>query len=57
MTGQDDILDDLFQHCALTAFLEQAAAQQCWPDREPTRVRAYALYERKLAARNAGSVE
>jgi hypothetical protein len=57
MTGQDDILDDLFQHCALTAFLEQAAEQQCWPDREPTRVRAYELYERKLAARNAGSVE
>lgn len=53
MTGQEDILDDLFQHCALTAFLEQAAAQQGWPDREPTRARAYALYESHLAAKNA----
>ncbi len=45
----DSILDDLFQVCALTAFLEEAQAQQCWPDPEATRRRAYKLYEQALA--------
>ena len=50
----DDILDDLFFGCALSAFLEQAHAQQGWPDSEATRRRAYQLYEEALAERNAG---
>ena len=50
----DDILDDLFLGCALSAFLEQAHAQQGWPDPEATRRRAYQLYEEALAERNAG---
>jgi hypothetical protein len=48
----DSILDDLFQGCALTAFLEQAHAQQGWPDAEATRRRAYELYEQALAQKN-----
>ena len=51
----DDILGDLFHGCALSAFLEQAHAQQGWPDSEATRHRAYKLYEEALAERNAGS--
>jgi len=46
------VLDDLFHGCALTAFLEQAAVQQTWPDREATRKRAFSLYEEQLAARH-----
>ena len=48
----DDILDDLFQGCALSAFLEQAHAQQGWPDPEATRCRAYKHYEQALAEKN-----
>ncbi len=46
------ILDDLFPGCALAAFLEQAHAQQGWPDSEATRRRAYQLYEQALAEKN-----
>ena len=49
----DDILDDLFHGCALAAFLEQAHAQQGWPDAEATRQLAYRMYEEALADRNA----
>jgi hypothetical protein len=52
-TDLTDILDDLFQGCALTAFLEQANAQRGWPDPEATRRRAYELYEEALAEKNA----
>jgi hypothetical protein len=52
MTATDDILDDLFLGCALTAFLEQAHAEQGWPDREATRRRAYRHYEDALAEKN-----
>ena len=54
-----DVLDDLFHGCALTAYLQQAAAQHgC----EATRCRALALYELALrrksdapdAARHSG---
>jgi hypothetical protein len=48
----DDILDDLFMGCALTAFLEQAEAQQGWPDCVATRQRAYRLYEDALAEKH-----
>ena len=53
MTPGDDILDDLFMGCALTAFLEQAHARQGWPDPEATRQRAYQLYEEALAEKNS----
>jgi hypothetical protein len=48
----DEILDGLFFACALTAFLEQAHAQQTWPDSEATRQRAHQLYEQALAEKN-----
>jgi hypothetical protein len=48
----DDIFDDLFQRCALTAYLDQAAEQQDWPDSEATKQRAYRLYEDALAEKN-----
>jgi|GEM_PF-6349272 len=44
MPGSDDLLDDLFLGCALTAYLEQAQIQQGWPDSEATRRRAYRMY-------------
>jgi hypothetical protein len=47
------ILDDLFQSCALTAFLEQAHAEKGWPDPEATRRLAYRIYEDALAEKNA----
>jgi hypothetical protein len=40
-----DIFADLFHHCAMIAFVEQATAQGGWPDPELTRQRAYQLYE------------
>ena len=43
------IHDDLFHRCALRAFVEQAEAQQGWPDPEATRRLAYRLYEDALA--------
>jgi hypothetical protein len=48
------ILDDLFQGCALTAFLQQSHAQQDWPDVDATRRLANRLYEAALAATDAG---
>lgn len=50
--NSDEILDDLFHACAFTAFLEQARAQQGWPDSNATRQRAYRLYEQALAEKN-----
>ena len=49
----DDILDALFHACAWRAYLEQAQAEQSWPDPEATRRRAYDYYERALAQKNA----
>jgi len=51
-TEYDDILDDLFLGCALTAFLQVAFEQGAMPDAEATRRRAYQLYEGALRARN-----
>ena len=51
-TEFDDILDDLFLGCALTAFLQVAIEQQAMPDTETTRCRAYQLYEGALRAMN-----
>lgn len=48
------ILDDLFHACAWFAFLDQAREQGCWPDMEATRRRAFAYYEKELAAKNNG---
>ncbi len=52
MTDRDSILDDLFQGCAFAAFLEQACVEGGWPHPEPTRQRAYALYEQQLALKS-----
>jgi len=52
MSEAEDLFTDLFQGCALTAFLQQAYACQGWPDPEETRQRAYTLYEEALAERN-----
>ena len=52
MTAADDLLDDLFMGCALAAFLEQAQAEQGWPDPEATRRLAYQMYEDALAEKN-----
>jgi hypothetical protein len=49
MPEPDDLLDDLFLGCALSAYLEQAQIQQGWPDSEATRRRAYRLYEDAVA--------
>jgi hypothetical protein len=54
MSSEDDILDDLFMSCALTAFLEQAQTQQGWPDSEATRRRACAYFEEALKTKNLG---
>jgi hypothetical protein len=48
----DEILDGPFHACAFAAFVEQAHAQQGWPDSEATRQRAYQLYEQALAEKN-----
>jgi hypothetical protein len=48
----DDILDGLFHACALRAYIDQAKAEQSWPDSEATRCRAYAYYETALAEKN-----
>jgi hypothetical protein len=48
----DEILDGLFHGCAFTAFLEQAQAEQGWPDIEATRRRAFDYYEQELAIKN-----
>lgn len=47
-----DIFDDLFQACALHAYLDVAQTHGEWPpDVELTRRRAYELYEELLAER------
>ena len=51
--GDDDILDDLFHGCALAAYVDQAIAEQGWPDSEATKRRAYRYYEDALAENNA----
>lgn len=48
----DDFWDDLFLGCAFAAYLDQAAEEGGPPDKEATRLRAYAYYEQELAARN-----
>ena len=51
--SDDDIMDSLFHGAALTAWLEVAAASNCWPPpAEATRQRAYDLYEAALAEKN-----
>jgi len=52
-TGNDDLLDDLFHGCAISAFVELAIKEGGPPDREATRQRAYRLYEEALAAKNS----
>jgi hypothetical protein len=49
----DDILDGLFHAAAWAAYVEQAQAEQGWPDPEATRLRAFRYYEEALAAKNA----
>jgi hypothetical protein len=49
------ILDDLFFGCAVTAFVQQAAIEQSWPDSESTRKLAYRLYEEALTTKNAST--
>lgn len=51
----DEILDDLFHACAFAAFLDEAHAQQGWPDMEAARRRAFAYYEQDLAVKNRRS--
>jgi hypothetical protein len=49
----DDIFDDLFQGCALAAYLDQTKIQGSWPpDSEATRRLAYRYYEEALAEKN-----
>lgn len=45
MAGSQDFWDDLFHGCAFAAFVDQAKAQQRWPDAEATRRVAYRRYE------------
>jgi hypothetical protein len=52
MTDPDDIFNDSFHACAFAAFLEQAHAEQGWPDIEATRRLAYAYFEQQLATKN-----
>jgi len=47
----DDILDDLFQGCALAAYVELAMTSEGVPDEAATRRLAYRYYEEELAAR------
>lgn len=47
------IFDDLFQACALEAFVAESRATCDWPNPERTRRRAYELYESALAMTNA----
>ena len=50
MTEHDDVLGSVFHGCALTAYLQIAAETGAWPPpSEPTRQRAYDLYESALA--------
>jgi hypothetical protein len=52
MTKTDEVLGGLFHACALTAFVEQAAIEQTWPNSATTRARAYRLYQQALADRD-----
>jgi hypothetical protein len=51
-SDSDDIFNDPFHGCAFAAFVEQAHAEQGWPDIEATRRLAYAYFEQQLAIRN-----
>src|SRR5271157_1783173 len=42
--SNDDILDGLFHAAAWAAYIEQAQAEQGWPDPEATRRRAFSYY-------------
>lgn len=48
---ENEILDDLFHGCAVTAFVEQARLVVDWPNIEHVRRRAFDLYERALSER------
>jgi hypothetical protein len=51
----DDITRELFHCCAVTAFAEVCRESgQFPPDSEAVRLRAYAMYEAELRAKNAG---
>ena len=52
MTGDTDILDDLFHGCALHALIEEGVKCGGTPDSEATRRRAYQLYEEVLREKN-----
>lgn len=49
---EDDVWDDLFHGCAWAAYIDQAHAEQGWPDMEATRRRAFRYYEDELARKN-----
>jgi hypothetical protein len=49
---QNDILDEMFLGCALSAFLQVAFEQGAMPEAETTRRRAYDLNEDALRSRN-----
>ena len=50
--SDDDILESLWHAAAWAAYIDQARAEQGWPDCEATRRRAYDYYERALAEKN-----
>lgn len=52
MNPLDDVMDDLFHSSAFTAFVEEAIATGSSPCLNPTRERAYRLYEAGLAMKN-----
>lgn len=56
MSGDNDIMDDLFLGCALAAFVEEAISRNGPPGMEATRLRAYRLYEESLAERQTSPV-
>ncbi|HJT77874.1 MAG TPA: hypothetical protein VJ739_11795 [Gemmataceae bacterium] len=56
MTADDDMLDDAFHFAALRAYLEVAAETGGRPESEPTRRRAYQLYEQALAEKNRAAI-
>lgn len=38
-------MDDIFHHCALRAYVEEAIIAHGWPDSEKVKARAYRYYE------------
>jgi hypothetical protein len=57
MTAEsNEIRDDLFLACALTAWIDQSIEEGGPPSSEATRKRAYAYYEEELAVRNRAKV-